>query len=532
MNAGSPLSTRPGCLFCLVQATPSMLRACREGSEEPRKLTLVCRGVEVILRQLLELHHRGIERVGNLSVAVIAYCHNSEGKLSFTPLLRETGKEPFLIHLTDLISREIDASEPKAPSHRLDSNLYHQLAEQSIDQPAASAALAYALHLTSRWLVTHADAWPAVILHFSDGEICDDHLMRSGRSLQLLGSASGSIGLAHLIFSEKVGRSVHGQRPSSPESCWQRLWELSSRISSSTSDMEERRALWVNANPWPVVERLLRETACQPVDPRDDGSPACVWMRALWYVKKGNAEQEWEDAFAFDASRAVAAICDGASQGIFARLWARQLAEAFVADQPNFQHSADLLAWVRGHRAAWLREINNRPGGLRWSQQEKVERDGASATLTTLQISINPQDNAIYWCAWAVGDSCLFWVRDNQLLASFPIAATRHFVLGPALLRTKLDSSPNPLRAKGRCLPGDLFLLATDAVAELLLRQVENGQPPDWNQFEVIEEGAWRQQLDSQREQRQMVNDDCTLVVVRVLPPMNSTTEGTTQPGG
>ncbi|MGI9176221.1 MAG: protein phosphatase 2C domain-containing protein, partial [Rhodothermales bacterium] len=60
--------------------------------------------------------------------------------------------------------------------------------------------------------------------------------------------------------------------------------------------------------------------------------------------KAGHRESEYEDAFAVQPEPALpfyAAIADGATETAFARIWARRLAEGFVAHRP---HNADAFA--------------------------------------------------------------------------------------------------------------------------------------------------------------------------------------------
>jgi hypothetical protein len=242
--------------------------------------------------------------------------------------------------------------------------------------------------------------------------------------------------------------------------------------------------------------------------------------RKLWFVKHGNAEKEWEDACCAEPSCGVAAVSDGASEGIFARSWAGLLTNRYVRDQPNFFNPDALLEWLDGCRTTWRQEIDF--PHLRWSQQVKVLETGAGATLLSFRLlppaaQADGKEEACAWEAWAVGDSCLFWVRDNQLQEVFPIRHSKDFPVAPSLLQTKSDEPvPMPLCSQGRCRPGDVFILATDAVAEHLLGCCEAGSPPDWEALEAVDEAAWREQITAHRQTQKMVNDDCTLLFLRI----------------
>src|SRR5205823_11160044 len=99
----------------------------------------------------------------------------------------------------------------------------------------------------------------------------------------------------------------------------------------------------------------------------------------------------------------------------------------------------------------------------------------------------------------------------------FAAVAADQFGSAPLLVRSNPGYKTLALAAAGACRPGDRFLLATDAVAARLLRSAAAGPGPDWDAFETIDADAWRHDLDSLRKTNEMVNDDCTLVALRVL---------------
>ena len=72
------------------------------------------------------------------------------------------------------------------------------------------------------------------------------------------------------------------------------------------------------------------------------------------------------------------------------------------------------------------------------------------------------------WDALAVGDSCLFQERPSQFLA-FPLAEPEHFLERPFLVPSLIEQDPHLRRhvrqERGVSLPGDCFLLMSDAIA-------------------------------------------------------------------
>jgi hypothetical protein len=96
------------------------------------------------------------------------------------------------------------------------------------------------------------------------------------------------------------------------------------------------------------------------------------------------------------------------------------------------------------------------------------------------------------------------------------VVAADQFGSAPLLVRSNPGFKTLALAAAGVCEPGDRFVLATDAVAARLFKSSANGPGPEWEQFESITEETWRDDLDTLRRANDMVNDDCTLVVLRV----------------
>src|SRR5205823_15022454 len=115
---------------------------------------------------------------------------------------------------------------------------------------------------------------------------------------------------------------------------------------------------------------------------------------------------------------------DGASESSFTRRWAELLAETYVAGGIG---AATLTDSLRGPQARWSEEVRTRPQP--WYVAAKVNA-GAFAALAGLTL-----DGDGGWHALAVGDCCLFHVRDDALLRAFPIASAAEFDNRPQIGR-------------------------------------------------------------------------------------------------
>jgi hypothetical protein len=222
--------------------------------------------------------------------------------------------------------------------------------------------------------------------------------------------------------------------------------------------------------------------------------------RGLSAPKRGHTAGEYEDAFAGGAGRF--AVADGASETSFAGLWARLLVEGFVSGP---EAAGD---WLTASRGSWAAEVGRVP--LPWYAEAKRD-EGAFATF--LGLLLEPDG----WRAWAVGDSCLFQVREDRLVEAFPIGRSDEFSNHPRLLGScgAPPTTAAPVERQGTWEVGDRFLLATDALAQWFLGQCEQGERP-WRRLTQLGPGAFPIWVEEQRERGELRNDDVTLLVVEV----------------
>lgn len=267
-----------------------------------------------------------------------------------------------------------------------------------------------------------------------------------------------------------------------------------------------------------------------------------MWIRteAFHAPKRGNAESEYEDAFfpesgiAREVSTFRCAVADGASESAFSGLWARLLVRGFGRGRMR-------LARLR---KLWQRAVGNGGGGadtgkqLPWYLEKKV-LNGAHAALVGLSLrdgngAVRPADPAPAgngtdrvvgslggsWRAVAVGDSCVFHVRADELVAVGPVGKSEQFNNSPFLLASK---SPQFIRRSdeyvslvaGRWQPGDTFFLASDAISHWLLAEHEAGRPP-WSMLRALGPETFRLFVEKLRTAGVLHNDDSTLMRVEV----------------
>jgi hypothetical protein len=76
----------------------------------------------------------------------------------------------------------------------------------------------------------------------------------------------------------------------------------------------------------------------------------------------------------------------------------------------------------------------------------------------------------------------------------------------------------SPVQAGGMGKLGDFFLLASDATAQLLLQRYEQGAEPHWESFWQVPLADWREEIIALRHSDEIVDDDCTLLAIRIRP--------------
>jgi hypothetical protein len=235
-------------------------------------------------------------------------------------------------------------------------------------------------------------------------------------------------------------------------------------------------------------------------------TPTLTWS-AFRVPKDGQSEAECEDAYAADTECGLFAIADGASESAFAGAWAQMLADGHVKHGMAWSH------WLADARRVWLER--SRDQEMPWYVEAKFD-EGAFATLLGLQFDQPRAGDGGVWRAQAVGDSCVFQMRGERV-RSFPIKHAADFDSRPALIGSRRLTAAGRcrrLRARGSWRPGDVFLLATDALAQWLLQDREAGGVA-WVGLQRIEDSqAFAALVAHLRRRGQLRNDDTTLMRV------------------
>lgn len=264
-----------------------------------------------------------------------------------------------------------------------------------------------------------------------------------------------------------------------------------------------------------------------------------IQAKTYWLPKRGNTLEEYEDAFYPKESPegfpqcSRFAVSDGASESMLSGPWAEVLVRAFCRTEAAVSRAfvKAMMARACAAHEAWRkeylrrREREGRP--VQWYEEPGL-KDGAFATI--LGLSLLPSGA---WEAVALGDSCLFQVRGEDLVAAFPVKQSSEFGQRPMLAASDPAKSGLALGkfrgALGTWRRGDTFYLMTDALSAWFIKQHEQGEKP-WVTLDSTEGSLSGRACDEAagpasfealvqrlRSEGLMRNDDVTMTRVRAV---------------
>ncbi len=126
------------------------------------------------------------------------------------------------------------------------------------------------------------------------------------------------------------------------------------------------------------------------------------------------------------------------------------------------------------------------------------------------------------WSAVAVGDTCLFHFSrvDNNLwmFKSFPPSSSREFTSEPDSISSRTGDFPRLFRhvrsTSGTYTPGDVLVMATDALALWIFKQIEQ-RTIGWPKLlDLNSSRDFSTLLDQERARGQINDTDTTLLIL------------------
>jgi hypothetical protein len=257
-------------------------------------------------------------------------------------------------------------------------------------------------------------------------------------------------------------------------------------------------------------------------------------INGFWVPKVGASAAEYEDAYWFgddDPQFLRVIITDGASESMLASRWARYLRDVFAAAPENLGTEAGFITAYQRAAAGWEAELTrykqeraDRNSPIQWYEESGLAR-GAYSTLLAAEIRWAADGENARWTAAAIGDSCLFHVREGKLRSAVPMRSSADFSNQPALLSSRgadAEVLGRYLTIKtGDLAPGDTCYLATDALSAWFLRMAETGEAKDepWRPLKELDGSSqeeFRELIGKLRDKGVIRDDDTTLVRVDI----------------
>ncbi|MFF2955232.1 hypothetical protein ACFVVU_28250 [Kitasatospora sp. NPDC057965] len=285
------------------------------------------------------------------------------------------------------------------------------------------------------------------------------------------------------------------------------------------------------------------------------GANVGVAVTQLIIPKRGNSRSECEDACyvvpegaASDlrAEPITVVVSDGASESTLAREWAHHLARTMaigVAEEPEALEGpgaafGKVMTRLSGEWEVWHAGYLNRRMATgrppRWFEYPKL---AAGAFATTLAVYVDVPGNAPpvvdrhrrRWLTAALGDSCLFQVRDGRLIRRFPLKSAAAFGNSPHLLGSRdrdwVVTGERTMFTRGYAERGDELMLMTDALAAYL---IDCADETSASRFEGLihnlrdfgradDESGFEDWVNQQRSTGRLRNDDVTFVHINFV---------------
>jgi hypothetical protein len=220
-------------------------------------------------------------------------------------------------------------------------------------------------------------------------------------------------------------------------------------------------------------------------------------------------------------------VADGATEAYDSVRWVDQLVTSFTARAdpaaaPRLEPAA-MRAWFARMQHRW--ELDS-PGVFEdIIEERKYAEVGSFATLLGCELTgldgMQPR-----WHAVALGDTVMFHVRQDRLIAAFPPLGPDDFGSRPDgvhTLRSELDRmSGRLLFSHGALAPDDLLFAATDAMAHWIIRAAARDEKKLWVVLTALAHPAnfahlVHDQRRASNKAERMKNDDVTLLRLRLL---------------
>lgn len=240
--------------------------------------------------------------------------------------------------------------------------------------------------------------------------------------------------------------------------------------------------------------------------------------------KKGETAADCQDAKDQNESIGRYAVADGATLSFFPRQWADLLVKRFCYQEefPLSLEEDNWEVWIEPIQQEWLESVSKTVQETKdYMLVDRLsKRESALSTFIGIEFNIDKGE----WKALILGDSCLFHQSGSEF-KSYLLEKITDFQYRPKSFASFQNDNPvgGPPEVKSdKALPGDLFILATDALAKWIVQHRENGEDKLQKALDRLKEIETDEQfeefVDLTRDQEdiRLINDDVTLMLISV----------------
>lgn len=234
-------------------------------------------------------------------------------------------------------------------------------------------------------------------------------------------------------------------------------------------------------------------------------------MVAFREPKDGYENNDCEDAVGYDCNLRAFSVSDGASASARSSEWSVSLVQAFL--EPEFTNRLDPFScWELARNKFESLPDSAETATTDWWASE-VSRRGAFATF--LGVTISEETTGYVWKSIAIGDTCVFHLRNGKLLASSPLKDPSEFGSAPNLVSS--SSIPTgAVQASGVCEIGDTLLGISDALAAWALKRSKSSDDT-WNFICRLQQEPFRSFLRAARASGELEDDDVSLIRCQII---------------
>jgi hypothetical protein len=246
-----------------------------------------------------------------------------------------------------------------------------------------------------------------------------------------------------------------------------------------------------------------------------------VQVKALQFWKTEHMQEGCQDAYMLEPSKGLFAVADENGTTLFPPIWAIILVEHFMKAPLMSNDPFEVEWWVRQAQEVYKTRIPVMGHLTNWSVQQKALNQGSASTLAAVRI-VDSDPSTAQAQILVFGDSCvIIGNKKTKEIHSFVLENSAQFVQPPICIPSSLASfnrSFHTCKIQRETLgPEHIVIIATDTVSKWILGGGAGRFSSVWDAFQTVYECTsdnWPAFIEECRESKEMVNDDCTALIL------------------